>query len=262
MVLLYNYAYFKAFNVDITTFVSISDLYVLLIDLIPSLIYFFVFLFFIFFLMFGVFNIIRKIAEIFKKKNNDQLEEESSKSKKVSHLEVIIINLIPFSIFYTHTTIYAFPFALNPRGEFYNGIELFSRFMMIFIIIVSCKMNLILIKKYSDLLKKLKLGISKLKLYVLALTVFYISGIVATLDAGKSMYYEELEIVEFVYKGIKLSSKEKNIVYVGRTSEYVFIYFKDSTITKSYKVSEIKDLNFFNSMFYRSQMHKKHESKG
>jgi len=61
-------------------------------------------------------------------------------------------------------------------------------------------------------------------LILLALTVFYISGIAATLDAGKSMYYNELEIIESVHKE-KKSTYEKNLVYVGRTQASIFLSF-------------------------------------
>jgi len=74
LALLYKYAYFRAFNVDITTFISLSDLSVFFIDLLPKLIY----LLFLILLIGALFVLISFLignitGKLFRKK--DQLED-------------------------------------------------------------------------------------------------------------------------------------------------------------------------------------------
>jgi len=249
LALLYKYSYYNAFTVDILSFITISDLYTILIDLLPTLVYFFgflVLLLIVFFLTTVLFSRIRKPKEV--KPNN---KFQNIKSRLFSFT---ITNFIMFGFFYVNITIYAFPF-LIPKVDMplYTFDGIFLKFMTLIMFMTMLSINI----NYVELLKRffyrIKLNPNKLKLILVGLTIFYMTGITATLDAGVKIKYDLNSVVEFEYLNKKISTNDSNIVYAGIISDYIFLFYKDIGLTKSYKKSEITNLNFYNDMYHTHQ---------
>ena len=257
LALLYKYTYFRAFHVNITSYLSISDIYVLLIDLIPGLIYFLIFITFTILFIFIISSILSRIGRIFRKNDKNPEINVKNDSKKPGIMEIFVAHLFPFVIFYTYTNIYVFPFGLNPHDSIYSGLDLFTRLILILVIVSSYIIQIFLVDSYKETyLKELKIKASKINLILLALTIFYITGITATLDAGKNIYLGDLHSIEFDYQGNKISSLDENLVYVGSTSNYLFIFYKDLAITKSFEINELKNLSYYNGIIFRHLKYK------
>lgn len=257
LVLLYQYAYYKAFNVDITVFINISDLYVVFIKLLPGIIYFFVLLILIILIGFFFLSLFGALIHFFLKTKASKKEEEgkSSNSWKGSIVPYLLVDFISFAIFFVFITVYAFPFMMNrvEDGSFYNVSSLVLRLVLIIYFVFFFAIKFIATDKIEPYLKAVKISIYKYKLFLFALMIFYVTGLSATLDAGKKIRFYPTETVEFKYKGEKQSSNIDNVVYVGSTSKYIFLFYKDLAVTKSYKLSEVEDLSFYNSIFYNEQ---------
>ncbi len=249
LTLLYQYAYYRAFHIDITSFISISDLYTLLIDLFPGLIFFFGYLIVIFVIMFSINAFINKIRNLF---NKEKEKKEEIKRKFNIYWHIFFPNFMNFFIFYLTVFKFAFPFILTPQGRnlydtpfiFLVRISLIFAFIMFFL--SSLKIN----ENSKRFFTQLQISVSKVKMLSLGLTVFYIVGFTSNLNAAFNMKFGSESTVEFEFNDLKISSLDKNIVFVGKTNEYLFLFYKDLTITKSYKISEAKNLSFFNSIYY------------
>ncbi|MFC4634585.1 hypothetical protein ACFO3O_11740 [Dokdonia ponticola] len=258
LALVYKYAYYNTFNIDITTFISISDLYTFFVDLFPGLLYFFIVLFLLTTVFIGSAGV---FVTIIKALNNNKTKTEVDKdqeivSEKGGPLKVLTItNLGMFILFYVFITIRAFPFSITADGtrSLYDSTSLFFR-LILTILLLSGFIISMLSTSYLDVsLSKTNVTIIKVKLMFFGIFIFYLTGISATLNAGFKIRFYPTKVIEFTYNKKNISSYEDNIVYVGSTSNYIFLFYKDKAITKTFKISEVKDLNFFNRMHYDYQ---------
>ncbi|GAA3557983.1 hypothetical protein [Snuella lapsa] len=255
LALLYKYAFFKAFNVNITAFISISDLYVLFIDLIPGLVHFFLLTVASAFILVIVGETFERIKDIFKPLKKNKKRKTQNREEKQSLFNVIPLNLMAFIMFKMMLTVYSFPFVFyNPNDEsIYNFTAILTRFSFvlgyagIYLSTVSYLNGVGKNKKILNLRPEL------LKTLSLALTLFYITGIAGTLEAGFRMLSFSEDAIEFEYDGVKIDSSDKNTVYAGNTGSYIFIFNKDSAKTKSYKVSDIKSVSFYHDIISEQQ---------
>lgn len=162
-------------------------------------------------------------------------------------------------------TAYSFPFVFfNPLDEsVYNFTALFTRFSFTLIFVFTYLSTVSYLNQRSQNTKILSLRPELLKTLLLALTLFYITGIAGTLEAGLRMLSFSEDAIEFEYEGEKINSSDNNTIYAGSTGSYIFIFNKDSAITKSFRVSDIKSINFFHDVISEQQsyMNKREKEK-
>ncbi|WP_422082184.1 hypothetical protein [Ulvibacterium sp.] len=72
------------------------------------------------------------------------------------------------------------------------------------------------------------------------------TGTIATFNAGYRMSSFNYSIREFEYSDTQISTLSDNLVYVGETTEYVFIFHKDLVKTSAFPKAEINNLKFYN----------------
>lgn len=256
----YKYAYFAAFNINITSFISISDLSVFFIDLLPQLVYFFFLIGLICLLFIAISVIFEKISLKFRKDKKGLEKDVDKNEQKKPPIPLILFSLYaPFYIFYTSVTTYAFPFSLvpDPYLSIYDSSLLVLRIFSVFMIIAFFFIHIVFLPTIIPLLKKVKLSVKRFKLILFGLTIFYLTGIFGTLHAGFKMTFLVNPVIEFAYENKKISSLDDNIVHVGNTNEYIFMYYKDLAITKSYRVSKIDNVSFFHDIIKEHQEYMK-----
>lgn len=239
--LLYKYAYYRAFGINITSFISISDLYTILIDFLPNLIVFIVLICLIFALL-----IPRFIRYVFTLKSNEK------EPRRDHYLILFTLNFILFITFSVYiSTTHAFPFTIRAYNtEIYQTFPLFYRLVILFFFIIIGLYTIVFINKNRTFLDKFKLSCEKIILFYLALITFYITGIAGTLSAGVQIRFYPDEMIEFKYEGKKQTSYDSNIVFVGMTNNFIFLFYKDSATSKAFEISKIKNLTFFNGIYY------------
>ena len=212
--LLYKYAYYAAFNVDITSFISISDLSVFFIELLPQLVYFF-FLAGLICLLFYFLNIIiEKIIKIFKTKEKNSHVEKNKKSPSI--LFILVLLIFSFYLFYMQVTYRAFPFSTPPNSSIsiYHPLLLIFRILSVILFVVLFYLNTIFVKPILPFLIKINLSLNRFKLILFSLTIFYLTGIFATIHAGYKMCFAVNPVEEFEFENNTISSLDRNVVHV------------------------------------------------
>ncbi len=236
--LIYKYSYFQSFNINITTFISISDISVFFIEFIPFIFFFLFYLILIYCLLFFIINLFSK------RKSNTQINE---KEKKNTNSLAILGQIAAFFLFYISTNEHSFPLSISPYlKDIYSLHSLSERFFLTTIMVFLFILNHITIDNLKGLPHEVNLN--KLKLINSFLFIFYLTGLSGTLMAGFKMIFHPTKAIEFNFNQKKISSQEINTVYVGSTSEYIFIFQKERATTKPYKKSEITGLTYFNDI--------------
>ncbi len=270
LALLYKYAYYNSFNINIINSISTSDLPLFFIDLFPQLLYFFFFIAAIFYLFIAIGSFIYNISDLLRKYSIKYIFKRFGKSfkkdkkinteKERSITRILIFNLVMFYIFYFFITSFSFPFVPSPLSglDLYSFSNLWTRIFILFPFIGCFLSSISKHSGLSILFEKSNVSSSKFKLAMLSLTIFYLTGLFATIHAGFKMMKIPLNpIIEFEYNAEKISSIDENIVYVGSTYSQIFIYFRDSAITKPYEISKTDCLRYYNDIFHNFQLQQK-----
>jgi hypothetical protein len=206
--------YFQFFHIDITTFISIEDLTLIFVK-------------WVWFTCFFVFMIISTIYSFFKRPEN----ENSWWSKRLGRtmfkrraiIVVPIITLVVLSYIYKSIADFL-------SGIFGLGIGLFILVgMILFLLSIFDKKS-----KISELgLKDWANLLAGTFTFLIAIPLF--SGMAAAVNLSK----ENIK-VKFENESMLQTSDSLNIVYIGKTTNYFFIYNKKTKSTTAFNMDLVK----------------------